>query len=140
MIESVGVVEVVPQQLLLRRPLDVPVVAVLADHRHAVLAGHPAPDRLAETDAESQHLDAQLSHHPEETELMDHDQEAQADLNDAEAVARAHRKAIELGEPLSTELKKFCRRNQLAAYPRLVEVHHTLRFIIDLPNREPILR
>ena len=62
------------------------------------------------------------------------------DLNDAAAVAAAHKKAIELGEPLSAELKQFCQENGLEAYPRLIEVHRTLPFIIDLPGREPILR
>ena len=61
------------------------------------------------------------------------------DLNDAAAVARAHEKAIELGEPLSAELKRFCRQNDLGAYPRLVDVHRTLPFIVELPGREPIL-
>ncbi|MHC4401872.1 MAG: DUF4838 domain-containing protein [Planctomycetota bacterium] len=62
------------------------------------------------------------------------------DLKDPNAVAGAHRKAIELGEPLSAELKRFCRKHDLAAYPRLIDVHHTLRFIVDLPDREPILK
>lgn len=62
------------------------------------------------------------------------------DLNDAEAVTRAHRKAIELGEPLSAELKEFCRENHLEAFPRLIEVHDRLPFIVDLPGRKPILR
>jgi uncharacterized protein DUF4838/glycosyl hydrolase family 67 len=62
------------------------------------------------------------------------------DLNDVQAVSRAHRKAIALGEPLSAKLKKFCREDDLEASSRLVDVHDTLRFIVDLPGREPILR
>jgi hypothetical protein len=62
------------------------------------------------------------------------------DLTDGEAVARAHRKAVELGEPLSAELKKFCRENDLEAYPRVVDVHKTLSFIVDLPGRKPVLQ
>ncbi|MBC8874334.1 MAG: hypothetical protein H8E44_33280 [Planctomycetes bacterium] len=62
------------------------------------------------------------------------------DLNDAEAVARAHKKAIELGEPLSAKLKRFCREKDLEASPRLIEVHHRLPFIVDLPGRKPILQ
>lgn len=62
------------------------------------------------------------------------------DLSDAEAVGRAHRKAIELGEPLSAKLKSYCRENDLEAFSRLVDVHDTLRFLVDLPGREPILQ
>lgn len=62
------------------------------------------------------------------------------DLNDDAAVAAAHKKAIELGEPLSAELKQFCRQNDLEAYPRLIDVHHNLRFIVDMPGPEPLLR
>ena len=62
------------------------------------------------------------------------------DLNDAAAVAAAHKNAIELGEPLSAELKQFCREHDLGAYPRLIDVHRNLRFIVDMPGREPILR
>ena len=40
----------------------------------------------------------------------------------------------------SADLKRFCRDNGLAAYPRLVDVHRTLPFIIDLPGRQPVLR
>ncbi len=65
---------------------------------------------------------------------------AGVDLHDTKAVARAHRKAIEVGEPLSAKLKRFCRENDLEAFSRLVDAHDTLRFIIDLPGREPILR
>ena len=62
------------------------------------------------------------------------------DLADAKAVAQAHRKAIELGEPLSAALKEFCRKNDLEAYPRLVDVHNTLGFIVDLPGRKRVLQ
>jgi len=62
------------------------------------------------------------------------------DLTDDAAVAAAHKKAIELGEPLSAQLKRFCRQNGLTAYPRLIDVHRSLRFIVDMPGREPILR
>ena len=62
------------------------------------------------------------------------------DLNDAQAVAAAHKKAIELGEPLSEELKRFCKKNGLEAYPRLVDVHKSLHFIVDLPNRRRVLQ
>jgi len=62
------------------------------------------------------------------------------DLNDAQAVAAAHKKAIELGEPLSAELKRFCRENDLEAYPRLVDVHNSLNLIVELPNRRRALR
>jgi hypothetical protein len=61
------------------------------------------------------------------------------DLNDAAAVDRAHKKAIEVGKPLSAGLKRFCRERGLGAYPRLVDVHDTLPFIIELPGRKPIL-
>jgi hypothetical protein len=62
------------------------------------------------------------------------------DLNNTEAVAAAHKKAIELGEPLSEELKAFCQTNDLQAYPRLVDVHNSLHFIVDLPNRRRVLQ
>ncbi len=62
------------------------------------------------------------------------------DLADAKAVKAAHKKAIRLGEPLSEELKAFARKNDIGAFPRLVEAHKTLRFLVDLPGREPILR
>lgn len=62
------------------------------------------------------------------------------DLNDTEAVAHAHKKAIELGVPLSAKLKTFCRENQMEAFPRLIEAHNRLSFIVDLPGRKPILR
>jgi len=62
------------------------------------------------------------------------------DLNDAEAVAAAHRQAIELGEPLSAKLRAFCGENGLQAVPRLIEAHKTLRFLVQLPDAEPILR
>ena len=62
------------------------------------------------------------------------------DLKDAGALKRAHRRAIEIGEPLSLQLKRFCRQNGLGAYPRLIDVHRTLPFIIELPGRQPILR
>jgi hypothetical protein len=62
------------------------------------------------------------------------------ELNDAEAVAAAHKKAIELGEPLSAELKRFCQENDLQAYPRLVDVHNSLHLIVDLPNRRRVLQ
>ncbi len=62
------------------------------------------------------------------------------DLNDAEAVARAHKEAIESGEPLSAKLKEFCRENHLEAFPRLIEVHNRLPFIVDLPGRRPVLQ
>ena len=62
------------------------------------------------------------------------------DLNDAQALASAHEKAIELGEPLSAELRTFCRENDLRIFPRLIEAHKTLRFLVELPGREPILR
>jgi len=62
------------------------------------------------------------------------------DLDDAAAVAAAHQEAKELGEPLSAALKSFCRQNDLQAYPRLVDVHNALHFIVDLPNRRRILR
>ena len=61
------------------------------------------------------------------------------DLTDTKPVARAHRKAIELGEPLSARLKKFCRENHLEAFPRLIDVHHRLPFIVDIPGRTRIL-
>jgi hypothetical protein len=62
------------------------------------------------------------------------------DLKDAKAVAAAHKKAIKIGQPLSAELKKFCRENELTAYPRLVDVHNSLRFIVRLPDRQPVLQ
>ena len=62
------------------------------------------------------------------------------DLGDAQAVAAAHKKAIELGKPLSAELKTFCRKNDLTAFPRLVDVHDSLRFIVDLPGRQRVLQ
>ena len=62
------------------------------------------------------------------------------DLSDAKAVARAHKKAIELGEPLSAKLKKFCREKDMEASPRLIDVHDRLHFIVDLPGRKPILQ
>jgi hypothetical protein len=62
------------------------------------------------------------------------------DLNDEEAVARAHRKAKELGEPLSAALKRFCRKNRVEARPRLIDVHNRLRFLVELPGRQPILQ
>lgn len=62
------------------------------------------------------------------------------DVNDAQAVARAHRKAVELGKPLSAELKRFCRERGLEAYPRLVDVHDQLPLVVELSGREPILQ
>jgi uncharacterized protein DUF4838/glycosyl hydrolase family 67 len=62
------------------------------------------------------------------------------DLGNAKAVAAAHKKAIKLGEPLSEELKIFARKNGIETFPRLVEAHKTLRFLVDLPGRKPILR
>ena len=62
------------------------------------------------------------------------------DLGDAKAVAAAHQKAIKLGEPLSEDLKAFARKNDIETFPRLVEAHKTLGFLVDLPDREPILR
>ena len=62
------------------------------------------------------------------------------DLANAKAVDAAHKKAATLGEPLSEELKAFARKNNIEAFPRLVEAHKTLRFLVDLPDRKPILR
>ncbi len=62
------------------------------------------------------------------------------DLHDDAAVARAHQEAIARGDPLSADLERFCRQSGVAAYPRLIDVHRRLPFIIDLPDREPILR
>ena len=62
------------------------------------------------------------------------------DLRDAKAVAAAHQKAITRGEPLSRELKRFCREHDLEAYSRLIDVHRTLGFLVALPDRKPILR
>ena len=62
------------------------------------------------------------------------------DLKDAKAVRAAHQRAIELGEPLSAELKAFCKKNRLGVYDRLVAVHHSLRFIIGAPDKKALLR
>ena len=62
------------------------------------------------------------------------------DLNDADAVAAAHKKAITVGTPLSADLKKFCRANDLEAAPRLIDVHNRLSFLVDLPGRRRVLR
>ena len=62
------------------------------------------------------------------------------DLNDPAVVAAAHKRAISLGEPLSAELKSFCRENSLEASPRLVDAHNWLRFLVELPDAEPILK
>ncbi len=61
------------------------------------------------------------------------------DLNDPVAVKRAHRKAIRLGEPLSAQLKQFCREHHLRVYDRLIDVHHNVNRIVELPGRKQVL-
>jgi len=62
------------------------------------------------------------------------------DLADAEAVAAARKKARETGEPLAKELKSFCKQNRIPYPARRIEVHNRdLRYIIDVPDRKPIL-
>jgi hypothetical protein len=62
------------------------------------------------------------------------------DPRDDRALATARKKAIELGEPLSGNLKSFCKQHGLEAYDRLIDVHGDLRFLTELPDRKPTLR
>ncbi len=52
------------------------------------------------------------------------------DLQDAEAVAAAHKKAVASGEPLSVELKKFCKENNIRSRDDIVEAHKWLNLVI----------
>ncbi|MBN1343458.1 MAG: DUF4838 domain-containing protein [Phycisphaerae bacterium] len=62
------------------------------------------------------------------------------DLKDAKAVGAAHRKAIALGEPLSSELRAFCKRNQIPAYDRLIGAHGSVGLIVPAASQGAILR
>jgi len=62
------------------------------------------------------------------------------DRSDTKALAAAQRRAIALGEPLSRQLKQFCREHDLEAYSRLIDVHRTLGLLVELPGRKRILR
>ena len=62
------------------------------------------------------------------------------DLKDAKAVRRACKQATALGEPLSAELKVFCKEHGVPAYERLIAVHKQPRMIAEFPDRRIILR
>lgn len=62
------------------------------------------------------------------------------DPRDKQALVAAQEKAASLGEPLSRDLRRFCKEHGLEAYDRLVDVHRDVRFLIDLPDRKPVLR
>ncbi len=62
------------------------------------------------------------------------------DRRDEQALEAARKKAIALGEPLSRALRSYCTKHGLEAYVRLIDVHRSLRFLADLPDRRPILR
>ena len=62
------------------------------------------------------------------------------DLKDAEAVRAAHKRVIALGEPLSAELRRFCKKNRIPAYDRLIAAHRSVRFIVKEPRQEALLR
>ncbi len=65
---------------------------------------------------------------------------AKVDLTNAAAVRSAHKRAIELGEPLSAELRAFCRKHRIPPYDRLIAAHRTVNLIVEQPARKPILR
>jgi len=62
------------------------------------------------------------------------------DVNDEDAVAAAHARAIEIGDPLSEDLIAYCKANGIGVYDRLVRAHKTLRFIMPRPDEESLLR
>jgi uncharacterized protein DUF4838/glycosyl hydrolase family 67 len=62
------------------------------------------------------------------------------DLNDSGAVEKAHQAAIALGEPLSKNLRDFCKANQIPIYDRLIEAHREVRYIVERPQDRVLLR
>lgn len=62
------------------------------------------------------------------------------DLNDKGALEAAHGKAREIGAPLSRAIKKFCKANNVHSFDRIDAAHQSLRFLVVLPDQEPLLR
>jgi len=62
------------------------------------------------------------------------------DLGDQAAREAAHRRATEIGAPLSREIKAFCKANDVHSFDRIDAAHRSLRFLVVLPGREPLLR
>jgi hypothetical protein len=62
------------------------------------------------------------------------------DLNDHVALKTAHKKAQDIGAPLSRRTKAYCKANGIRPFPRIDAAHTDLRFLVTLPGQEPLLR
>ena len=67
-------------------------------------------------------------------------EEGGVDLNDETALSAAYEKAVEIGEPLSQNLMKYCRRHGVSPFARVDAAHQNLRFLVRPPGRKPLLR
>jgi hypothetical protein len=60
------------------------------------------------------------------------------DLMDAKAFNAAHAKAKTLGEPLSAELRRFCKDNDIWTAGRVIDAHQWRFALAPNPRKRPI--